>query len=118
MGAVRAGVDPRPRYFVLMAGVNSFSQWYLLGKKPADVAAYEGEMAPFAPTTWLARSTALGFLFQFSLRDRYVSAEQSAAFWQAAPLPRGVFYYKSDHSLEIAEAHTDRLAWLEGRLKL
>ena len=117
-GAVLAGADPRPRYFVLMAGVNSFSDWYLLGKKPADVAAYEAEMAPYAPTTWLAKSTALGFLFQFSAHDRYISAAQAAAFSQAAPLPRGVFYYDSDHSLAVPDARTDRLAWLLSRLKL
>jgi dienelactone hydrolase len=117
-GAVLAGVDARPRYFVLMAGVDSFSQWYLLGKKPENVAAYEAQMAPFAPSRWLAQSTALGFLFQFSLRDRYVGAEQSAALWQAAPLPRGVFYYKSDHRLEVPEAHADRLAWLAEKLGL
>ena len=117
-GAVLAGVDPRPRYFVLMAGVNSFSDWYLLGKKPADVKAYEAEMAPYAPTTWLAKSTALGFLFQFSAHDRYVSAAQAAAFSQAAPLPRGVFYYNTDHSLAVPDAGTDRLAWLTSRLIL
>ena len=117
-GAVLAGVDARPRYFVLMAGVNSFSDWYLLGKKPADVKAYEAEMAPYAPTTWLAKSTALGFLFQFSAHDRYISAAQAAAFSQAAPLPRGVFYYNSDHSLGVPDAGADRLAWLMSRLKL
>jgi hypothetical protein len=117
-GAVLSGVDTRPKYYVLMAGVDSFSDWYLLGAKPANVTAYKAEMAPYAPTRWLAQSTALGFLFQFSLRDRYISASQASAFWQAAPLPRGVFYYKSNHSLETPEAHADRLGWLMEKLGL
>jgi len=47
-----------------------------------------------------------------------VSAEQSATLLQAAPLPRGVFYYKSNHSLETPDAHADRLAWLSEKLGL
>jgi len=117
-GAVLAGVDQRPRYYVLMAGVDSFADWYLLGSKPPDVAAYRAQMAPFAPSKWLAQSSARGFLFQFSAHDRYVSATQAAAFWQAAPLPRGAFFYDTNHSLETAGAHADRLAWLSEKLGL
>lgn len=117
-GAVLSGVDPRPKYYVLMAGIDSFAQWYLLGAKPRDVSAYEAQMAPFAPPIWLAKSAARGFLFQFSKRDRYVTASQASAFADAAPLPRGVFYYDSNHSLETPDAHADRLAWLRTRLNL
>ena len=37
-GAVLAGFDHRPRYYVFIAGVPTFSEWYLLGAKPADDA--------------------------------------------------------------------------------
>jgi poly(3-hydroxybutyrate) depolymerase len=68
-GAVLAGVDPRPEYYVLMAGTTSFADWYLLGKKPADVPAYRAQMDPLGPLPFLSRATAKGFLFQFASHD-------------------------------------------------
>ena len=48
-GAVLSGIDARPRWYVLMAGTTSFSEWYLLGKKPPDVQAYTAKMQPLDP---------------------------------------------------------------------
>jgi dienelactone hydrolase len=115
-GAVLAGVDQRPKYFVLMAGNPSFSEWYLLDKKPPDVAAYRAQMAVLDPMPYLARATAKGFLFQFASHDSYIPAAHAAAFASTAPLPRGVFTYNTDHALNVPDAHADRLAWLESRL--
>jgi hypothetical protein len=115
-GAVLAGVDTRPKYFVLMAGNPSFSNWYLLGKKPADVPAFVKQMEPLDPEPYLARSTAKGFLFQFATRDDYITSTEAQAFAAAAPLPRGVFLYNTDHAMKVPDATADRLAWLETRL--
>jgi hypothetical protein len=115
-GAVLAGVDTRPRYYVLMAGNPSFSKWYLLGKKPADVAAFVKQMEPLDPMPYLARSTAKGFLFQFATHDDYITNQEAQTFASAAPLPRGVFLYDTDHALKVPDAAADRLAWLETRL--
>jgi cephalosporin-C deacetylase-like acetyl esterase len=114
-GAVLAGVDPRPRYYVLMAGTTTFSEWYLLGKKPADVPAYVKQMTPLDPPQYLARAKA-AFLFQFSAHDEYVKAEKANAFFNAAPLPRGMFMYDTDHSLATPTVQKDRLTWLEAQL--
>jgi hypothetical protein len=115
-GAVLAGVDTRPKYFVLMAGNPSFSNWYLLGKKPADVPAFIKQMAPLDPEPYLARSTAKGFLFQFATHDDYITSAEAQTFAAAAPLPRGVFLYNTDHAMKVADAAADRVAWLETRL--
>ncbi len=117
-GALLAGVDTRPQWFVLMAGTTTFSEWYLLGAKPADVAAYISEMAPLDPLAYLARSSARGFLFQFSAHDRYVTPERELAFFEAAPLPRTMAVYDVDHSLATPAAGADRLAWLTEKLKV
>lgn len=115
-GAVLAGIDTRPAYYVLMAGVGTFSQWYLLGKKPADVAAYTAEMAPFDTAAYLNRSNARGFMFQFASRDEFVTANDAAGFFGAAPLPRAMFVYNAQHDLNVPLAHEDRIDWLGSRL--
>ncbi|MBV8244909.1 MAG: hypothetical protein JOZ38_03225 [Candidatus Eremiobacteraeota bacterium] len=115
-GAVLSGVDPRPKWYVLMAGNASFSQWYLYGAQPKDKAAFVAQMAQLDPAHYLGRATARAFLFQFARNDKYVSADSARAFWEAAPLPRGVFLYDADHSLAIPAAFADRMAWLEAQL--
>ena len=115
-GAVLSGVDPRPRWYVLMAGTTTFSEWYLLGKKPSDAAAYVAQMAPLDPLGYLAESKAEGFLFQFAAHDEYITAQHALQFFQAAPLPRAMYVYDTGHALHIAQATSDRLAWLLLRL--
>jgi cephalosporin-C deacetylase-like acetyl esterase len=115
-GAVLSGVDPRPRWFVLMAGNPLFSQWYLLGKKPADVHAYTAQMAALDPGPYLARSKAEAFLFQFSQKDEYISPNNQLRFFASAPLPKALYLYDADHSLRVPQAISDRLSWLLARL--
>lgn len=115
-GALLAGIDKRPRYYVLMAGNPSFADWYLLGKKPADVAAYRAQMEPLDPLPYLSHSTARDFLFQFAARDEYVTTEQALRFFSAAPLPRAMGVYDAHHDLKVPLARHDRLEWLEARL--
>ncbi|MBC5804709.1 MAG: hypothetical protein DLM53_05835 [Candidatus Eremiobacter antarcticus] len=118
-GAVLSGIDPRPRWYVLMAGNPSFSEWYLLFPKlhpPKNRAAYLAQMAPLDPALYLSESHAEEFLFQFSRRDDYIPLSRALQFTNAAPLPRGLFLYESDHSLHVPAAFDDRIGWLEKRL--
>lgn len=115
-GAVLSGIDPRPKYYVLMAGTTSFSTWYLLGAKPKDVAAYVARMKPLDPLPYLKASRARGFLFQFAAKDAYVTQAQATAFFDAAPVPRGLFFYSADHALRVPLAQSDRTSWLAGRI--
>ena len=117
-GSLLAGVDPRPQWYVLMAGTTTFTEWYLLGGNPPDVKAYIAQMEPLDPLAFLARSNARGFYFQFSAHDHYISPEHEAAFFAAAPLPRTMALYDVDHSLATPAAWADRLAWLTEKLQL
>jgi len=111
-GAVLSGVDPRPAYYVLAAGTTTFSQWFLLGAKPADQAAYVASMQPLDPLPYLARSQARGFLLQFAQHDAYIPIAKAQAFAAAAPEPKRIIFYNADHALATPAARTDRLAWL------
>ena len=115
-GALLAGVDSRPRVFVLMAGVPTMSQWYLLGKTHPQRNAYVAALDALDIRGGLRASHAKAFLFQFAARDHYVKREDAAAFFEAAPLPRGLFTYDADHDLDVPQAHADRLAWLTEQL--
>jgi len=115
-GAVLSGVDPRPRYYVLAAGTTTFSEWFLLGAKPADVPAYVAKMAPLDPLPYLASSKAAGYLLQFSNHDAYISSAKEQAFAAAAPAPKSVRYYDADHSLAVTAALNDRVNWLDRHL--
>lgn len=115
-GAVLSGIDPRPKYYVLMAGTTSFSRWYLLGAKPKDVAAYVARMKPLDPLPYLKASRARGFLFQFAAKDAYVTRAQATAFFDAAPVPSGLFFYPADHALRDPLAQSDRALWLSTRI--
>jgi len=117
-GAVLAGVDNRPQWYVLMAGTTTFSEWFLLGTQPGDVPAYVAQMAPLDPLPYLARSHARGYYFQFSAHDHYITPAHELAFFSAAPLPRAMALYDIDHSLATPAAFSDRLAWLEEKLSL
>ena len=112
-GALLASDDTRLRYVVLMAGVPTFSEWYLLGKahpnREAYVRALDDDLD--IPAS-LARSKARAFLFQFAAHDRYISAERAAGFSGSSPLPRAVMTYDTDHALAVPQATADRRAWL------
>ena len=115
-GAVLSGIDRRPRWYVLMAGNPSFEKWYTYEAKPKDPAAYSAQMSQLDPLQYLARSKADEFLFQFANKDQYISAEEAQSFSAAAPLPHGTFIYKAAHSLDVPEAFSDRISWLDVRL--
>jgi len=111
-GALLAGDDPRPSYVVLMAGVPTLSEWYLLGKTHPQKDAYVRALDALDITASLGRSKAKAFLFQFAAHDHYIAADRAAAFAAASPLPRAVMSYDADHSLAAPQAAADRRAWL------
>jgi dienelactone hydrolase len=114
MGALIAGTDRRPSWYVLMAGVPTLSQWYLLTKPKPDGYAAALDHAFDIPGS-LAQSKAKGFLFQFASHDEFVSAADRAAFAGAAH-GATVILYDTDHALATPKALADRDAWLEKKL--
>ena len=115
-GAILSAVDPRPTCYVLMAGVPTLSEWFLLGVQPKDKAAYVDRMSALDPIKYLARSKARSFMFQDALKDSYVPVREAEAFAEAAPGERASFFYASDHALAAPQITDDRLQWLTARL--
>ena len=113
LAALMAGVDPRPRAYVLMAGNSDLAEWYTFGKVvPADYARDLG----LSVTDALKASRTRAFLFQFAEHDRYIPADRAAAFAAAAPVAAKVIAYPTDHSLALPKAFEDRQAWLLAQL--
>ncbi|HEX3468919.1 MAG TPA: hypothetical protein VHT05_12650 [Candidatus Elarobacter sp.] len=112
-GALLLGVDDRPAYAVLMAPTLSFWEWYLLGKQPADPAAYVAQMSAFDLPGWLARGKQKATLLQVGQDDEYVSQATGIAILNAIPdRNRTIKAYKLDHALDDEAVHEDRSAWL------
>jgi predicted esterase len=116
-GALLLAADDRPAYAVLMAPTLSYWEWYLLGKQPADPAAYVARMSAFDLPGWLARGKQKAMLLQFGQNDEYVSQATGIALRNAVPDRDRTFKaYKLDHALDDVTVHDDRRAWLAAHL--
>ena len=114
--ALLAGLDERPRYYVFVAGTTSFADWFLLGKKPADIAKYREQMAPLDPLPYLRRSRGRDYLYQFALHDEFVPLEVARTFFEASPAPKALHFYDDGHAMRSKAAVDDRVDWLIERL--
>ncbi|MEP6956339.1 MAG: prolyl oligopeptidase family serine peptidase [Chthoniobacterales bacterium] len=117
-GALLAASDPRVRFFVFMAGTQSFSDWFLYGPKPPEDVRQKfiEEMAPLDPIRYLPKLK-IPSLLQFADKDEHVSTESAQALAAAAPEPKTVRTYQAEHELND-QATKERLAWLKERLKI
>ncbi|MGI8819542.1 MAG: alpha/beta hydrolase family protein [Chthoniobacterales bacterium] len=118
-GALAAAADLRVRFFVFIAGTQSFSDWFLYGPKPPEDVRQKfiEEMAPLDPIRYLPKIQG-PVLLQFADHDEHVTKERAEALAAAAPEPKAVRVYHSDHEIRNDTARRDRLAWLKENLKL
>ncbi len=107
MGGLLAGVEHRIAAFVLMSGdgglVEHFSgpehrsgPFFMLS--PARRRAWLAAMRPIEPLTWVKRASA-PILFLSGRRDHLVSVRDAARYQRAAPQPKEIRWYDSDHML-------------------
>jgi cephalosporin-C deacetylase-like acetyl esterase len=116
-GALLLAVDERPSFAVLIAPTLSYWEWYLLGKQPADPAAYVAQMSAFDLPGWLARGKQKATLLQVGQLDEYVAQATGIALRNAIPNRERTFKaYKLDHALDDPTARDDRRAWLTAQL--
>ena len=116
-GALLMAVDDRAQFAVFMSPTLSFWEWYLLGKQPADPAAYVAQMSAFDLPGWLAKGKQKATLLQFGQNDEYVAQATGIALRNAVPnRDRTLKAYKLDHALDDQTAHDDRRAWLIAHL--
>jgi predicted esterase len=117
VGALLLAVDGRPSCAVLMAPTLSFWEWYLLGKQPADPAAYVARMSVFDLPGWLSKGKQKATLLQVGQLDEYVSQATGIAIRNAIPeRGRTLRAYKLDHALDDETTRDDRRAWLLAQL--
>ncbi|MEO5952914.1 MAG: hypothetical protein ABIQ44_10665 [Chloroflexia bacterium] len=118
-GSLVGAVDPRPKYYVLMAATPRYPDWYLYyprleGQPREDFIA---SMSPLDPITAIPHLSPAPILFQFANHDEHVPLERAAEFYAAAQDPKEARYYEAGHELN-EQAKQDRIAWLSDRLAL
>ena len=121
-GSVVAGVETRPKAYVLIAGAPRFPDWYLFGSasgRPAGaaLAAFREEFARIDPVGVLGRSRAAIFL-QYGEEDRYTPRDAFLELYRAAPEPKRIATYRSGHAMDAPIIRLDRTAWLAEQLGL
>jgi dienelactone hydrolase len=119
-GSILAGVEPRPKIFVILAVTTKLSDWFLLGKQPKSKADYVARMAALEPLPYLAKARPRAVYFQFANKDEYVTKAHADEYVAAAhPISAGdkkVSSYDAEHDLDVPPAHKDRIAWLKEKL--
>lgn len=119
-GAVVAGWDKRVRSCNIIAATPRFKDWYLFGAKleGEELDAYVRRISELDPVTHIARAQNASFFFQFGRTDRFVPEERALELYEAAPGPKWIAWYDTDHEIEAPQAQEDRVGWLSERLSL
>lgn len=127
LGATLAGVETRPRGWVLMAGYPSETHAYTYAHDRGAVA-FRTLLEPFEQTRWVEAMRLLDgvyfvgrnsarFLLQFAERDEYISPWDAAALAEAVTGPKEVQTYPTDH-FGLGDASREaRDQWLLGLLE-
>ena len=121
-GALLSGADARPKAYALIAGAARFPDWYLYGSASgvpagAELEGFRRQFAPLDPVNAVRRSKA-AFFFQYGEDDRYTPRENFVELYLAAPAPKRLATYASDHALDAEAVRRDRAEWLAARLAL
>lgn len=122
LGATLAGVERRPRGFVMMAGYPSLTHSQTHGHERGGVAfrglldaaepkAWVDAMAPLDGIHYMGKSSAV-FLLQFATRDEFISRWDAEVYARALKGPASVESYKADH-FGLGDVSRDaRIRWL------
>ncbi len=119
-GALLSGADARPKAYALIAGAARFPDWYLFGSSSglpvgADLENFRKRFATLDPVSAVRQSKA-AFLFQYGEDDRYTPRENFVELYLAAPAPKRLATYASDHPMNAEAIRRDRTEWLAERL--
>ncbi len=125
LGGSLAGVEPRLRAFVLMAGLGDFTDvmrtgtgpvetWWRKNTPPDDFEEYLSSIAPLDGVVGV-RNASAAFFFQHPRADPYVPYERARKYFDAAPQSKFLKIYEGGHELNEA-ALRDRAQWLRTHL--
>jgi dienelactone hydrolase len=112
VGGVLAGSEPSLRAAVLMGGTGRISRLWL----PRAGAAERQAVEPLDAVAWIGRTRA-ACLFQYGERDEFITRADAEAYAAAAPEPKRVLWYATDHAFDAA-ARRDRARFLGEQLGL
>lgn len=97
---------------VLMAATPRWADWFLrFWPIDSDRFDYMRALAAVDPITGVARATC-PLLFQFARNDFYIAAMTGSELFQAAPEPKQILSYDTDHAMDLEEVGRDRTAFL------
>jgi dienelactone hydrolase len=102
-GGVLAGVEPRIKAMVLIAGTSRISQLDSPDCPDLDAVHYIGH-------------TEAALLFQFSTNDPYITEEDATLYFETAPEPKTILWYDTTHRGLQDDGQEDRLTWLADQL--
>jgi hypothetical protein len=119
-GCILLAIDHRISYGVLMTPTSHLSAWNLLidPLSGAERDVYIQHMDVFDPAVNLPHTQLTGLYLQFAQQDIYVSQTDAQTVNAAAPSPKEIHTYATDHALALSQATQDRLTWLKQRLQL
>jgi dienelactone hydrolase len=128
-GGVVAGIEPRIKAYVLMAG------WYSLTElmqtsthplieqeraatPPEEWQAYLEAMAPLDARHYIGHAAPAHLFFQFARADAFVAAQDGQRYFDLASAPKQVAWYDGCNHELSAQARLDRAIFLCEQLSL
>lgn len=121
-GAVVAAVDPRAKAHVHVAGTARFADWYLFGSatgvpKGAALEGFRAQLGAIEPVNVIGKAKASLF-FQWGEKDKYTPRKDFIDLYMAAPEPKRMATYPSEHEMGADIIRHDRTVWLAEQLGL
>ena len=123
MGGLLAGVEHRPRTYLLIVGDGGLVTHYSAHGRSAELdslppdrrARWLQRMRPIEPARYIGCATRASFFFEAARRDEDVTTNDAVAYQRAAPNPKVVRWYDLPHNLGWP-AIIDELDWLHRTL--
>ena len=124
MGGLLAGVEDRIDAFVLRVGDGGLVEHFrsadsggsLPPLSPGRLRRWQAAMSPIEPLRYIHRATT-PLLFQSGRQDSVVPPADARRYQAAAPEPKEIEWYDSDHFLP-PEADCDAAAWLAEQIEI
>lgn len=120
--ALVAAVDERVAGVTFIAGAPRFADWYLFGSATgvptgADRASFLRDLSALDPISVMG-GTKAQYLLQFGEHDPFTTRWDFISVYHAAPEPKRLITYDSDHDMSAEIVRADREDWLARLLRL
>jgi dienelactone hydrolase len=120
-GTIAAGLDRKFKACVFITGMGNFGDWavkYWKGPGESGEMNYRKIMEPVDPIGFMPKIRANALLFQFATQDIYITKEVAMDFFNAAPEPKEIKWYETEHAMNTTQVKKDRMQWLAGQLHI